>query len=371
MTLSPIIVCLTIIAIVLFFSAELQEGYGLSNKLGLPSNWSTLKLLINDKISLFISLPEDWKIEKESLYDNVADAITIVPPKNMPSFIPTSKLIVGIEKLGSGTSMSEYTKSAIVDLSSELNNFELIDSFPINISASSGERIIFTHKVNDHTIKVLQTWLINNEIAYIITFATTPESFGYYNPILNKIISSVTIAYKEIDDKSVKPLERTLGYKLFESPFGFELSYPDDWILSEGENRLSIISNQSEMSDRYLERLDIYYNVSSSDNLVPNSSQTQDEKMRIEVLNEIKYLVNNLQNLDIISIKNVNVSNSIMGKELLYNYDSNIGKTKVKEYLFDGNSISVILTFSTSIVDFDDMSNTIEKILNSFKFEGN
>jgi hypothetical protein len=166
-------------------------------------------------------------------------------------------------------------------------------------------------------------------------------------------------------------LERTLGYKLFESPFGFELSYPDDWILSEGENRLSIISNQSEMSDRYLERLDIYYNVSSSDNLVPNSSQTQDEKMRIEVLNEIKYLVNNLQNLDIISIKNVNVSNSIMGKELLYNYDSNIGKTKVKEYLFNGNSISVILTFSTSIADFDDMSNTIEKILNSFKFEGN
>jgi len=56
---------------------------------------------------------------------------------------------------------------------------------------------------------------------------------------------------------------------------------------------------------------------------------------------------------------------------LLYNYDSNIGKTKVKEYLFNGNSISVILTFSTSIVDFDDMSNTIEKILNSFKFEGN
>lgn len=369
MRLSILVVSLFIFVIVLFFSAELPANYAQSNNAALFGNWTNLKLLVNDNVSMFISLPTDWKIEKESLYDNIADAIIIVPPKKVPSTVPSSKLAIGIEKLESTNTLSDFSKSAIDALISNLNNFELIDSFPINISDLSAERIIFTHKVNDKLMQVIQTWLIDNDNAFIVTFATTPDSFGFYNPILTKIISSIKIEDDKIDDTSEKSLEKISGYASFESPFGFELSYPDDWILSEGKNRLSIISNQSDLSDRYLERLDVYYNLASNNSLISNSSQTTDEKMRTELLNEIKYLINNLQNLDIISIKNVNVSSSnITAKEMLYGYDSNIGKTKVNEYLLYGNSRLVILSFSTSSMDFDKMSDTFETILDSFKF---
>ena len=371
MILSILVVSLFIFVIVLFFSADLRANYAQSNSAALFGNWSNLKLLVNDNISMFISLPTDWKIEKESLYDNIADAIIIVPPKKAPSTVTSSKLAIGIEKLESTTTLSDFSKAAKEALFSNLHNFELIDSFPINISDLSAERIIFTHKVNDKMMQVMQTWLIDNNNTFIVTFATTPESFGFYNPILTKIISSIKIEDYKKDDTSEKSLKIS-GYASFESPFGFELSYPDNWILSEGKNRLSIISNQSDLSDRYLERLDIYYNLSSNNSLISNSSQTKDEKMRTELLNEIKYMINNLQNLDIISIKNVNVSSSnITAKELLYGYDSNIGKTKVNEYLLYGNSRLVILSFSTSSMDFDKMSDTIDTILDSFKFMNN
>jgi len=367
MMLSRVKLYLPIIVTVLFFTSLLNDCYAQSTPTTLTDNLSKFKLLLDDNLTLYVSLPTDWKIDKGSLLDNVADAIIIIPPKNMPSFMHSSKLTIGIERLNSEIHLSDYSKSAIDTLASRLIDFEIVDIFPINISDLSGERIIFTHKVDDKTIKVLQTWLIDNKIAFILTFATTPGSFGYYNPTLNEIISSITISNNSNYNNLDEPLAKISNYTLFKSPYGFELNYPNDWILSEGVNRLSFISNQFDSSDLYLERLDIYYNLSNSNILFSNSSQTEDEIMRTGLLTEINYLVDNLQNLNIISISNVNF-NSIKGKELLYSYDSNIGKTKVSEYLLNGNKLFVILSFSTSYIDFEKMSNTMMSILKSFKF---
>lgn len=367
MAQSRMILYLTMVMTVLFFCSLSNDIYAQSSPKIHIENLPNLKLLLEENLSLSIYLPPDWKIDRESFSDSVTDAITIVPPKNMPSFMHSNKLIVGIERLDSETNLSDYSKSAIDTLASRLNDFEIVDSFPINISDLNGERIIFTHKVNDKTIKVLQTWLVGDKIAFIVTFATTPDSFRYYNPTLNEIISSITISNNTNPNILDEPLAKISNYTLFKSPYGFELTYPNDWIFSEGVNRLSFISNQYNSSDLYLERLDIYYNLSNSNNLFSNSSQTEDEKMRIGLVTEINYLVNNLRDLNIISINDVNF-NSIKGKELLYSYDSNIGQTKVSEYLLNENKLFVILSFSTSAIDFDKMSNTIMSIRESFKF---
>lgn len=367
MMLSCTVLYFSIIVTVLFHTALLNDCYAQSSPKTLTDNFSKFKLLLDDNLTSFLSLPTDWKIDKGSLFDNITDAIIINPPKNMPSFMHSSKLTIGIERMDSKTNLLDYSNSAKDALASKLIDFEIIDSFPINVSDFSGERIVFTHKVNDKTIKVLQIWLLDDNIAFILTFATTPDFFGYYNPILNEIISSINIS----NNRNYNILDEQLGkisnYTTFRSPQGFELSYPNDWTLNDGVNRLSFVSNQLDSSDLYLERLDIYYNLNNSNILISNSSQSEDEEMRTGLLNEINYLVNNLQNLDLISIKDVNL-NSLKGKELLYTYDSNIGPTKVNEFLLNQNHLFVILSFSTSSIDFDKMSNTIISVLKSFKF---
>lgn len=225
-------------------------------------NWSKLGIKVNDDLSIMLSLPDDWKVEKSSLNDNIQNAITISPPRNLPALVHQDKLSVVIEELeDSNIDLYAYSISAKEILSSRLIDFELIDSLPINITDLQGERILFNHNVNGKTVRVLQTWIIEDDTAFILTFATTPERFEYYNPMINKIIYSLDINWgqNEVKDNNNNNLlpNSSDNHSIYKSEFGFELSYPNSWTIDEGNNRVSFISTQTDEMDTYLERLDI------------------------------------------------------------------------------------------------------------------
>jgi hypothetical protein len=375
MNTSSKIVFLPILLILLMLLTLCDVDNVHSNTTGVTNDWSDLKINVNDNLSISLALPSNWKIEKNSLHDNIENAITINPSSNLPSFLHPDRLTVGIEQFESEIESSEFSKSAKEILSSRLIDFELIDSFQVNVTDLMGERILFNHKVNGKTIKVLQSWIIDNKTAIIVTFATEPHRFGYYNPLVNKIISSLDIAKGQKEERSNKLLPSSSNYSRYTSQFGFEISYPKDWTLNEGINRVSFISKQTDSLDMYLERLDIYYNISDSNssnnnnNLSSSYSVKEKENMNIELLDELEYLSNNMQDLNIISINDFHTSNA-EGKKLVYTYSSNVVQTKVYEFLLKKNSTFVIITFSTNTLDSDgnEFSSTIESIIESFRF---
>lgn len=379
MKAASIIVFLPILLTLLMLLTLCEVDNVHSNATGLTNDWSDLKINVNDNLSISLALPNDWKIEKNSLHDNIENAITINPSSNLPSFLHPDRLTVGIEQLESEIESSEFSKSAKEILSSRLIDFELIDSFQVNVTDLKGERILFNHKVNGKTIKVLQTWIIDNKTAIIVTFATEPNRFGYYNPLVNKIISSLDIAKGQKEERPNKFLPSPSNYSRYTSQFGFEISYPKDWTFNEGINRVSFISKQTDSLDMYLERLDIYYKISDSNssnnnnnnnnNLSSSSSVKEKENLNIQLLDELDYLSNNMQDLNIISINDFHTSNAD-GKKLVYTYSSNAGQTKVNEFLLKKNSTFVIITFSTNTLDSDgsEFSSTIESIIDSFRF---
>jgi hypothetical protein len=119
-----------------------------------------------------------------------------------------------------------------------------------------------------------------------------------------------------------------------------------------GQNRVSFIANQADPRDRYLERVDIYH-YRNDDNYKSGNMMVTNSSLGLELINEINYLANNLKNLDLISVNNINFSNFLDGKELIYTFDSNLGATKSQEVLIKSKTHLFVIIFTAQKDEFD------------------
>ena len=130
-----------------------------------------------------------------------------------------------------------------------------------------------------------------------------------------------------------------------------------------GQNGVSFISNQDSPQDHYLERVDFYHYRSDANS--SGSAYGENDFLRVNLINEIRYLANNLENLTLISINDMNFSKSL-GKELVYSYNSNLGTTKSKEIMIRNNSHLFEIIFTSQKDEFDKFSSNINRMIDSF-----
>jgi hypothetical protein len=335
----------------LFFLVGLVEGMSFGE---IDHTWGNYTSHADRGFSF--SYPSSWTVVNNTHKDN--DVITLMPPNNYDLF--GEKMTFGMEKLQSNMSLQEYSDKAIKILSIALADFHLIDSSPFLLSDSIWERISFTHETDNRIIKVLQFWSIKDDYVYIISFGTTPDSYFSYLPTLHKIISGVEIFAKTTTDNRSTNIKESIH----QSPEGFVLKYPSNWNKVSGQNRVSFIANQDNPQDQYLERVDFYYY--KSDNNLSGTSQVENNSLKVDLIDEINYLADNLENLDLISVKDVNFSKAL-GKELVYTYNSNLGATKSKEIMIRNNTDLFIVIFSAQKDEFDEFSPTINRVIESFQ----
>ena len=219
---------------------------------------------------------------------------------------------------------------------------------------------MFTHETDDSIIKVLEIWSIKDDYVYIISFGTTPDSYFSYAPTIHKITSSVGIFSNNTTDNTSNSIKDSI----YQSSEGFVLKYPGDWNKVSGQSRGSFISNLDNPQDQYLERVD-FYHYGSNENLSGNII-VENESLKSDLINEISYLANNLQNLDLISVNDTNVS-KVYGKELLYTHDSNLGGTKSKEIMIKNSTNLFVIIFTAQEDEFDKFSPNINNIIESFR----
>ena len=340
-------------ALLIFFG--LQEGISLGE---VESSW--INYTFSDANGITFSYPSIWTVINDTHKDNDI-IVTLMPPNNLDLF--AEKMIVGMERLQPNVSLHDYSNNAIKILSMTMDNFQLLDSNSFVVSGNEWERVLFTHETDKRVIKVLQFWSIKDDYVYIISFGTTSNSYLSYLPTVNKIISSVEIITKNTTDNTVND---TFNDSIFQSPEGFVLEYPSSWNQVSGQNRVSFIANQDDPQDRYLERVDIYH-YRSDDNYVTGNRMVENSSLGLDLINEISYLANNLKNLDLISVNNINFSNFLDGKELIYSFDSNLGATKSQEVLIKSKTHLFVIIFTAQKGEFDKFSPNINKIINSFR----
>lgn len=266
----------------------------------------------------------------------------------------------GMEKLQSNMSLHEYSNQALKILSKSLQEFHLIDSNPYVLSGTIWERILFTHETDNRIIKVLQFWTIKDDYVYIISFGTTPDSYFSYIPTIYNIISDVEI----FTNNTVDIPSSIIIESIYKSPEGFVLKYPSNWNKVLGQNRVSFIAEQDNPQDHYLERVDFYHR--RGDNNLSGTTYGENDFLKVDLINEIRYLANNLQNLKLISVNDMNFS-KISGKELLYTYNSNLGATKSKEIMIRNNTYLFEIIFTTQKDEFDKFSPIINRIIDSVR----
>jgi hypothetical protein len=175
-----------------------------------------------------------------------------------------------------------------------------------------------------------------------LTFATKPDYYQYFIPLVNHILNSFIIS----QSKSSITNSTFVKLNTYVFPDIFEIHYLHDWTVDQKNDIVSIISPVSGYSDRHLEWLDIYFanSVSSLNLIYDNSSLSLNE----ELLSEFDYVHRYLRSLDLISITCLNHSQGQI-KVLTYTYESNIGPTFVREYLFNTVQKRAILVFPASI----------------------
>ena len=265
-----------------------------------------------------------------------------------------------MEKLQSNMSLHEYSNQALKILSKSLQEFHLIDSNPYVLSGTIWERILFTHETDNRIIKVLQFWTIKDDYVYIISFDTTPDSYFSYIPTIYNIISGVEI----FTNNTVDIPSSIIKESIYKSPEGFVLKYPSNWNKVLGQNRVSFIAEQDNPQDHYLERVDFYHH--RGDDNLSGTTYGENDFLKVDLINEIRYLANNLQNLKLISVNDMNFS-KISGKELLYTYNSNLGATKSKEIMIRNNTYLFEIIYTTQKDEFDKFSPIINRIIDSVR----
>jgi len=266
----------------------------------------------------------------------------------------------GMEKLQSNMSLHEYSNKAIKILSTALKDFHLIDSNPFLLSDTVWERISFTHETDNRIIQVFQFWSIKDDYVYIISFGTTPDSYFSYLPIIYKIISGVEIFAKTATNNPPDNIKESI----YQSLEGFVLKYPSNWNKVSGQNRVSFIANQDNPQDRYLERVD-FFHYRSDDNL-SGTKQVENDSLKLDLIDEISYLANNLENFELISVNDMNFSKGL-GQELVYAYNSNLGETKSKEIMIKNNTHLFMIIFTVQKDEFDEFSPKVNRVIDSFQ----
>ena len=125
-----------------------------------------------------------------------------------------------------------------------------------------------------------------------------------------------------------------------------------------------MVSNQDNHQDHYMERVDIYH-YNRAYNLF-HTTYGENDFIKEDLVDEINYLANNLQNLELISVNDMN-SSKIFGKDLIYTYYSNLGLTKSKEIMIKNNTDLFKIIFTSQTDEFDKFLPSINKIIDSFQ----
>ena len=154
----------------------------------------------NPQYGFAIQYPSNWKVVEGNASESVVVAAFSSPlESNFDIF--AENFVIGVQNLPTGTSVNEYGRSA-VDLLQSRPDFNLIESpvsttfgglpaqkIEFNMTLPS-ERAIAT---NTTKIQGIQVWTINEDSAYVVSFAAAQDTFSKHLPAIEQIIDTFRI----------------------------------------------------------------------------------------------------------------------------------------------------------------------------------
>lgn len=148
-----------------------------------------------------IDYPSDWqKKEVPSI-----DFVLFAPPKGTDTQIHASMNVIA-EKVDAPVNLEQFYKESVSNITTELKEVKIDSSGETSLNGTPSKWVLYTHKMQDFSFKVLQYFVVSHDRVYLLTFSSITDEYGNYQKEFEKMAASFRLLKEE---KAAKPVETT------------------------------------------------------------------------------------------------------------------------------------------------------------------
>ncbi|GEM_PF-7100512 len=130
------------------------------------------------------SYPASWVKQEGALQTSVL-FITGADPGDNPASLSAVKI-----KLDAHMPLYDFSDGTLRQLKQDFPDLTIFKSERTQWAGQNGFRVVYAATTNQRLIKTAQTWMVRNNIIYIIGFGGSPESYEKYQAAAEKVMAS-------------------------------------------------------------------------------------------------------------------------------------------------------------------------------------
>ena len=160
---------------------------GLSRLKG--SNPLKLDLYENATQGFKINYPAEWTQQNRD--DFIATGVMFISaPEDQHDF--QERVSVLVENLPSNISLDQYTEESLAEIK-KLSDLGTDTPQISTLGKKQARKVIYRGEENGYPVTRMQSWLVEDQLAYVITYTASPEEYNTYLPTVEKMIQSFEI----------------------------------------------------------------------------------------------------------------------------------------------------------------------------------
>lgn len=146
-----------------------------------------MSLYANYNQGFRVDYPQNWS--KENRDDFWATGVLFSSPLENDADQFKEQVSVLVEDLPQNLALAEYTEQSLSEIK-QLSDPTIGEAQSITLGTDEGRQIIYHGEENGSIVQRMQTWSVNGNRAYVITYTAIPESYDDYLPTVEKMIKS-------------------------------------------------------------------------------------------------------------------------------------------------------------------------------------
>ena len=149
--------------------------------------FTSIELFEPRKGKIKLLYPNGWKVQREPVTNELGK---FVSPKEDDNDTFQESLIVSVES--SDLPLEQFTEKTLQQINQNISK-DVLNSESTTLDDKPAEQVIYQRQANDKTLKVMQSWTLINDRAYVITYTAEEDKFNKFKPTVTKMIDSLEI----------------------------------------------------------------------------------------------------------------------------------------------------------------------------------
>ena len=151
-----------------------------------------LDLYQNENQGFKIDYPAEWSQQNRD--DFIATGVMFISEREDENDFQ-ERVSVLVENLPPDTSLAKYTEESLAEIK-KLSDPETDNPQITTLGKKEGRKVIYNGEENGYPVQRMQTWLVEDNLAYVITYTAAPDMYDTYLPAVEKMIQSFEIIAK-------------------------------------------------------------------------------------------------------------------------------------------------------------------------------